>query len=95
MNGTIRTVTRFFYPTCDDWSPCFPRQTVQVSLTAYSFGMFRMVVRGADDTSLEKDIRLPPGEMPAKEQELLAWLQNRLPNPLSKAWLREQGFIPG
>lgn len=76
------------YPTADDWHPNFPRNTVEI--VAYSYhntilgaeGMIRLVVRGADDTLMERDERLSPER----------WLDHKLPNPLTQNWLKAQGF---
>lgn len=96
-NRTIENPIRFFYPTSDDWSPNFPRNCVEVAVYAYytsidpNKGMIRIVVRGADDTLMEKDMFLPESEYDNKLKEVQFWC-NGLPNPLTKEWLRTQGF---
>lgn len=87
----------FFYPTSDDWSPNFPRNCVEITVHVYytsidpKKGMIRIVVRGADDTSMEKDIFLPESEYDSKVEELKGWF-HKLPNPLTQKWLEIQGF---
>lgn len=98
----IENPIRFFYPTSDGWHPNFPRNTVEISVYVYynpdniaksiPNGMIRIVVRGADDTAMDKDIRLHISEYEAKLKELRFWLENSLPNPLTKAWLKTHGF---
>lgn len=86
------------YPTADDWHPNFPRNTVEI--VAYSYhntilgadGMIRVVVRGADDTLMERDERLSPERYAARLEEIRLWLDHKLPNPLTQNWLKSQGF---
>lgn len=93
----IENPIRFFYPTSDDWYPNFPRNTVEVAVHVYynvldyNKGMIRVVVRGADDTLMVKDTNLPVAEYENKLAEIRKWIQ-RLPNPLTKAWLLSDGF---
>ncbi len=95
-------ILSFFYPTSDDWYPNFPRNCVEVRLSvshnpdkvgSIPNGRILIVVSGADDTSLEKDWFIEEAtERLSKVEELKIWLKFRLPNPLTKAWLKEQGF---
>lgn len=93
----IKNPIRFFYPTSDDWAPNFPRNCVEITVHVYytsidpAKGMIRIVVRGADDTLMEKDYFLPESEYDSKLEEIKSWL-HKLPNPLTQKWLETQGF---
>lgn len=92
----IETPIRFFYPTADNWHPNFPRDTVEFRVHVYyndnkSSGMIRICVSGADDTGMEKDIRLPPSDYPSKLEEIRHWCQYEIPNPVTKEWLLTKG----
>jgi hypothetical protein len=92
----ITVVASFFHPTADDWYPNFPRDTVRVRLTRFPGGMLRMTVAGADDTYMEKEVtHIPAADLDARCVECKRWLENDLPNPLTRAWLRRQGFTNG
>lgn len=86
-----------FYPTSDDWSPNFPRNTVEIRVIVYHTyldpkkGMIRIVVRGADDTGMERDMHCPASEYDARVAEIRAWIRT-IPNPVTKQWLLGQGF---
>lgn len=88
----------FFYPTSDDWHPNFPRDTVEIKVYAYhtsidpAKGMIRICVSGADDTGMNRDEVLPVSDYEARLKELKRWLDNDLPNPLTKKWLLSNGF---
>ena len=89
---------RFFYPTSDDWSPNFPRNTVEIKVYVYhtyidpNKGLIRIVVRGADDTLMIKDEALSANQYDARVNELKIYLENKLPNPLTKQWLLNNGW---
>ncbi len=94
----IENPISFFYPTSDDWSPNFARNTVQFRVYLYynciddQKGMIRIVVSGADDTGMEKDESLPVADYDKRLAEIRSWLENMIPNPVSKNWLLQQGF---
>lgn len=92
----------FFYPTSDDWSTNFPRDTVEFRVHVYyncypegtkPDGMIRVCVRGADDTGMERDERLNMSEYEERLKEIRRWCENDIPNPVTMDWLRSQGFI--
>lgn len=74
-----------YWPTTDDWYPCFPRNTVLVRVTSLRDGMVRCSVWGADDFGLERDL---PEQDLAKQVNFAL----NLPNPVTIEWLRGQGF---
>jgi hypothetical protein len=99
MNRRIITPHRdFFYPTSDDWYPNYPRDTVRVRVhdqtTPGAETVFiRISVWGADDVGMERDHYVPVSEKEGKLREVVK-LADNLPNPLTKSWLRDQGFVP-
>ena len=92
--ASISNPLTFKYPTSNDWSPNFPDDMVEVKLYVYHNpdGMLRMVVRGADDTLMEKDVHVPAEQVDDKVGELAYWLLHSLPKELTFKWLKEQGF---
>ncbi len=93
----IDIAIQFYYPTSDDWYPNFPRNTVLVTVYKYytsldkNKGMIRVVVAGADDTLMVKDYTLSEAEYENKMVEIKKWIQ-KLPNPLTKNFLLQDGF---
>ncbi len=101
LQRRIETPIYFSYPTSDDWHPNFPRDTVEFRVHLYyncypegtkPDGMIRISVSGADDTGMERDERLPMSEYDKRLAEIRSWLEHKLPNPITKDWLRSQGF---
>lgn len=97
----IDLVREFYYPTTDNWAPNFPRDTVRVALYMYPPSLdrdrkkvvhFKLVVSGADDTMVARYSQVPVSEASAERKALTKWLDLRLPNPLTLAWLLSQGF---
>lgn len=99
----IETPIQFFYPVEEDWYPNFPRNTVRISVYLYfnvkwvqkkrnTNGMIRIVVSGADDTAMAKDEYLNVSQYSNRLPEIQYWCDHSLPNPLTKKWLRENGF---
>lgn len=97
----IETPFSLTYPTSDNWRPNFPRNTVEIRVHVYyncipegtvPNGMIRVCVSGADDTGMERDERLDISEYESRLKEIGDWLAYKLPNPLTMAWLRTQGF---
>jgi hypothetical protein len=97
----IESPISFLYPTSDDWSPNFPRDTIRIRVHLYydcypvgtvPDGMIRISASGADDTGMEKDERLPMSEYDKRLEEIRYWCDNSLPNPITKEWLLNQGF---
>ena len=85
----------FRHPTSDDWSPNFPRDCVEFQIYLYfsnegSPSMIRVCVRGADDTGMEADFECKGNSIEVLRY-VLNWL-NKIPNPVSKAWLLSEGF---
>jgi hypothetical protein len=74
-----------YLPTTDDWYPNFERNTVECSLLKLRDGMFRVCIWGADDTGMERDFE---SQMDAKA------MFKALPNPVTRDWLKAQGFVP-
>ena len=98
----------FMWPTSDDWHPNHERNTVRVRLSsqyvqgelAYrdSAGVAheafaRLSVWGADDTGMETDRYCSHVELFNALAEL-GRLAAQFPNPLTKAWLTQHGFVP-
>jgi hypothetical protein len=79
-----------YWPTNDDWCPNYERDTVRVRVTTLLDGSLRVSVWGADDLGMERDIQNPSHET---VQQQIKWVKTQLPNPLSQAWLRAQGFV--
>lgn len=97
----IKTTFEFMWPTSDDWSPNYPRNCVRFAVYAYHnpdnvgvipSGMIRLCVGGTDDSQMEKDIRLPETQYEEKLTEIKLWI-DKLPNPVTKEWLLNQGFV--
>lgn len=88
---------RGFYPTSDDWSPNFPRSTVEYCVHVWyngKKGMIRIVFRGADDTGMEKDFYIPESEYADKLKEIKYWIDYQLPNPITKSgYLTRDSYI--
>jgi len=87
-----------FLPTIDDWSPNHPRDTVKCSIfcipgnvlkrgakpiRARGKPVYRVCVWGADDLGMDLDFT---------SQSAAENMYNKLPNPITKKWLKEQGF---
>lgn len=98
----IECPIRFLYPTSDDWHPNFPRNTVEVRVYLYynilwvhkreTNGMIRICIGGADDSTMERDEYLNESDYEGRLAEIRKWCEHMLPNPLTQAWLRTQGF---
>jgi len=85
----------FFYPTIDDWYPNFPRDTVQIRVHDQTTGdnvFIRISVWGYDDCGMEKDFYVSLAEKDATLKQVIK-LADNLPNPITKAWLKSQGFV--
>lgn len=88
---------RFFHPTSDNWHPNFPENTIEIEVYLYytsidkNKGMIRISVRGADDTSMERDEILPEAMYQQRLTEIQQWCKD-LPKPFTMAWLKENGF---
>ena len=80
----------FYWPTIDDWHPNWERDTVRVRVTTLLDGTLRISVWGADDDGMERDTPSPSHE---EVQRQIRWAKTQLPNPLTKRWLTEQGFV--
>lgn len=78
----------FYWPTTDDWYPCWPRQTVRVQVSEID-AMVRVSFWGADDFGLERDVPNPTPEM---VEQQINWAK-LLPNPVTQQWLRDHGFV--
>ena len=101
----IETIKQLFYPASDGWHRQYPRNTVSVRLFAYynpdkvgtiRDGLIRMSVGGNDNASMMKELQFKSSGSPefeSKLKELSNWLESSLPNPLTKEWLKEQGFL--
>jgi hypothetical protein len=95
----ILLLKRFMYPTSDDWSPNFPRNCVECKMYEYIDAngetcMFRLHVGGADDTSMEYDVKVTKDDASMVREALVTFF-NDLPNPITKEGLREHGFVRG
>lgn len=99
----IECPIRFLYPTSDDWRPNFPRNTVEVRVYLYyniqwvsrrdTNGMIRISIGGDNiNATMEKDEYLNESDYEARLEEIRKWCEYMLPNPLTQAWLRTQGF---
>lgn len=56
-------------------------------------GLIKIIISGADDTYLEQEwLVSDETERNNKIAELKRFLENDLPNPLTKDWLRKQGY---
>ena len=92
----ITTLATFFWPTSDQWHPNFPRDTVLVRLSEQKTGeesFIRLSVWGADDDGMERDW-FAHNRTEIKQSLLEAKrLTADLPNPLTKRWLTEHGFM--
>lgn len=101
IKPNVRTVVSFTYPTSDDWFPNLPRNTVQVSMFLYEnpdrvghwkHNHIKINVSGADDTCMARYEDVAEQNKEARVKELVFWLENKLPNPLTMEWLRKNGF---
>lgn len=92
----IRRYRELYWPTSDQWYPNFENNTVRVTLLAHVSGerpFARLCVWGADDCGMELDKFCRAEEIDNTVAELSKLLES-LPNPISKYWLRENGFVP-
>lgn len=91
----ITTHRKFFYPTIDDWYPNFPRDTVEITVHDQTKGdevFIRISVWGYDVCGMEKDFHVSLAEKLATLKQVIK-LADNLPNPITKVWLKSQGFM--
>lgn len=82
-----------YYPTSDDWAPNFPRNTVRIAVMLWSsLTLVRVCIWGADDVGMEKDIVVLPSSANSIFEQQILFVNNNLPNPLTKEWLLDNGF---
>jgi hypothetical protein len=68
----------------DDWYPCFPNNTVEVSLHKDGAGAYRIAIWGDDDYGMERDF--------GSEEEMRS-VAAALPIPITKFWLQQNLFV--
>ena len=91
----ITTHRDLYWPTSDEWYPNYQRNTVRVRIHDQTTGdnvFVRVSVWGADDCGMERDVYVVLHDKQRVIKELCA-LVDSLPNPLTKTWLRSQGFV--
>jgi hypothetical protein len=92
----LRTIAEKYVAAAEDWYPCFAENTVRVKLTeyvGYDRITFRLSVWGKDDTGMEKDVWCE--DRHRDPQRELLWLEYRnMPLPITKGWLKKNGFVP-
>lgn len=91
----IITHEQFYWPTCDEWYPCFDRNTVLIRLSEQTIDnniFIRLSVWGADDFGMEKDFYSTLKEKNKKIKQLKNFIKT-FPNPLSVEWLKQEGFM--
>lgn len=86
----------FYLPTTDDWYPNYVRNTVRVRVTRLPRHnqTIRVSVWGADDDGMERDETLPEDRKLCEKRvkEITAFAKS-MPNPLTKSWLKANGFV--
>jgi hypothetical protein len=97
-----------FWPAGDDLYTDYPRRCVRITLlplvsfrthaqliTSAAVFTVRLHVHARDGISMEKDIEYPLSQhLLDVRQELILYIENRFPNPLTRSWLTDQGFSP-
>lgn len=75
-----------FLHTTDEWYPCFTGKRVKCSVMRLPTApkIVRVCVWGADDDGMERDF---------ESQAEATDMYRALPEPLTKKWLTEHGFI--
>ena len=94
VKSVINTIALFNYPAGNDWGCLWERNTVLISLKSFlPSKRIHISVMEVNDFSLEKEFfSATIQEFEQKIVELKFWLETKLPNPLTRQWLREQGF---